>query len=106
MPLYGPYEVGYGTRVTGTQTGAITIGAAAGWSALIGVFVGSVGNGTAPMVQVWQGQSTGAGLTIIGQFTAPRSAFTRLPALCSGGATFYVSNCELPDLTIYWAPIS
>lgn len=98
-------EVGVFTRVTAAQTGVVTIGVAGKPSALYGVLAGANANGTAPTVQVWQGATTGAGTTLIGVMTLTRSAFTPMPAYLSGGATFYVSNCELPDLTIFWNPL-
>jgi len=96
-------EAGVMTHVTATQTGTFSIGVVGKPAALVGILVGSVL--TAPSVNIWQGQTTGATLTIIGTITCAANAFTRIPAYCSGGATFYVSACTLPDLTIYWNPL-
>lgn len=96
-------EAGVGLRVTSTQTGVVTLGTSTRPAILLGILVGSVL--TAPTIQVWQGQVTGAGQTIIGAITCAANAFTRIPAYCSGGATVYVSACTLPDLTIYWNPV-
>ena len=88
------------TRVT--VTGTLSIGAAASKMAMLGLSVGACQ--TAPMVQIWQGQTTGS-TTILGVCTLPLNAFTRFPAYCSGGATFNFSNCINPDITIYWNPL-
>ena len=106
--LNGNLEYGLATRVTAAQTGVIVCGSsgAHGFAtniALLGILVGSVG--TAPTVQVWQGQVTAAGATMIGLITCAANAFTRMPAYCSGGATFYFSGVTTPDCTIYWNPI-
>ena len=90
-------------RVTATQTGVVSFGTSTRPSILVGVLVGSVL--TAPTVQMWVGQTTGAGQTIIGTITCSANAFTRIPAYCSGGATIYISACTLPDLTIFYNPI-
>ena len=103
MPIQFTTEAAIGARVTATQTGSINIGHASNPAALIGILVGS--GATAPMVQIWHGQVTGAGATIIGSITCPLNAFTRIPAYCSGGATIYVSGVATPDLTIYWNPL-
>ena len=95
-------EVGVATRVTVTGT-LWNIGASGSPCALLGVNVGS-SNGTAPLVKIWQGQVTGA-TTIIGALTCALNTFTRIPAYCSGGATFQFLNGEQPDITIYWNPL-
>lgn len=95
-------EAGPFVRVTSTQTGVVSLGTSVRPAVLLGVLVGSVL--TAPTLQIWVGQTTGAGQTIIGTITCSANAFTRIPAYCSGGATIYVSACTLPDLTIFWNP--
>lgn len=96
-------EAGVMFHATTTTTGAITIGSSGKPAALVGILVGSVL--TAPTVQIWHGQATAAGTTMIGAITCAANAFTRIPAYCSGGATIYISACTLPDLTIYWNPL-
>ena len=71
-------EAGVGLRVTSAQTGVVNFGTATRPSILLGILVGSVL--TAPTVQIWQGQVTGAGQTIIGSITCSANAFTRIPA--------------------------
>lgn len=96
-----PYnEWAKGTRVT--VTGTLTIGGSGSKMAMIGMLVGACQ--TAPMVQIWEGQTTGS-TTILGVCTLPLNAFTRIPAHCSGGATFNFLNCIAPDITIYWNPV-
>lgn len=94
-------EVGFIKRVTVTGT-LHTIGAAGSKAALLGISVGA--QITAPMVQIWQGQTTGS-TTILGLCTLPLNAYTRIPAYCSGGASFWFLNSEAPDITIYWNPL-
>lgn len=93
-------EIGTPSRVT--ATGTLIIGSASQRIGIIGVLVGACQ--TAPMMQVWQGQTT-AGTTLIGVVTLPLNAFTRMPVYSSGGATFWFSNCIAPDITIYWNPL-
>ena len=93
-------EWGQFTRLT--VTGTLTIGASGSKMALLGISVGACQ--TAPQVSIWQGPSTGS-TTILGNCTLPLNAFTRLPAYCSGGATFNFVNCIAPDITIYWNPV-
>lgn len=93
-------EIGFPQRVT--VTGTLSIGASGSKAALLGILCGS--GATAPMVQIWEGQTTGS-TTLIGQVTLPLNAFTRMPTYCSGGLTFNFSNCVSPDLTIYWNPL-
>lgn len=101
-------EYGVSTRVTAAATGVVVCGSSGrnGFPtniALLGILVGSVA--TAPTVNIWHGQTTGAGATMIGTITCPANAFTRIPAYGSGGATFYFSNVTTPDCTIYWNPL-
>ena len=103
MPIQYQTDAGVMTHVTATQTGVLSIGKASNPAALIGILVGSVL--TAPSVQIWHGQVTAAGATMIGTITCAANAFTKIPAICSGGATFYVSGVVSPDLTIYWNPL-
>ena len=95
-----PTEFSRGTRVT--VTGTLSIGVAGGKMAMIGMLVGSCQ--TAPLMQMWEGATTGS-TTIIGMVTLPMNSFLRIPAYCSGGATFNFINCIAPDLTIYWNPL-
>ncbi len=100
MPNFQEY--GGWTRVT--VTGTLSIGKAGGKIAIIGISAGVPANGTAPLCSIWQGQVTGS-TTLIGLTTLSLSTFTRVPAICSGGATFNFANCDAPDITIYWNPI-
>ena len=93
-------EFGGYSRVT--ATGTLIIGASGSKCALLGLSVGACQ--TAPMVQIWEGPTTGS-TTILGVCTLPLNAFTRFPVYCSGGATFWFSNCIAPDITIYWNPV-
>ena len=93
-------EFGETTRMT--VTGTLSIGGDAAKMAMLGMSVGA--GATAPMVQIWEGQTTGS-TTILGICTLPLNAFTRIPAYCSGGATFNFLNCANPDITIYWNPV-
>lgn len=102
--LNGNIEYGVPARVTGGTTGNLSIGASTRNAVLLGILVGSVG--TAPTVQIWHGQVSAAGATMIGTITCPANAFTRIPAFCSLGATFYFSGITTPDCTIYWNPLA
>ena len=93
-------DIGTPTRVT--VTGTLSIGNAAGNIALLGAYVGACQ--TAPMVAIWQGQTTG-GTTLIGVTTLALNTFTPFRAYCAGGATFNFSNCIAPDITLYWNPL-
>ena len=106
--LNGNIEFGVTTRVTAAATGVIVCGASANGVltniALLGILVGSVG--TAPTVNIWHGQVTAAGATMIGTITCAANAFTRIPAYGSGGATLYFSSITTPDCTIFWNPLA
>lgn len=98
-------EVGFFTRVTAAHTGLVSVGASGSNAALLGISVGNCGtDATAPTVRIWQGQVTGAAY-IVSTMILTRNAFTRIPAYCSGGASVWVSDCNTPDLTIYWNPL-
>lgn len=95
-------EVGVPLHVTATGT-IWNIGVSGRRAALLGISVGA-NLGTAPLVRIWEGQVTGA-TTIIGGLTCALNTFTRIPASCSGGASFWFLNSEAPDITIYWNPL-
>ena len=89
-------EVGTPTRVT--VSGVATIGAGQNLS-LIGI--GVAGVLTSQMIQLWQGNATGS--PILGTMTLAANTFLAVPAQCSGGLTYCVTNEDV-DLTIYWNP--
>lgn len=89
-------EVGTPTRVT--ASGVATLGAGNNLS-LIGI--GVAGVLTSQMIQLWQGSTTGS--PILGTCTLAANSYFEVPALCSGGLTYCVTNEDV-DLTIYWNP--
>ena len=95
-------EAGVMARVTGGQTGVLSVGTSIRPAVLVGILVGA--GATAPTVQIWQGQATGASSVVIAGITCALNSFTRIPAYCSGGATIYVSGVTTPDLTLFWNP--
>ena len=98
---YNMNEIGVPLHVTVTGT-LWTVGNANSNASILGISVGA--QITAPLVRIWQGQTTGA-TTIVGGMTCAVNAFTRVPAYCSGGASFWFLNSEVPDITIYWNPV-
>ena len=89
-------EAGTPTRVTVATEG--TIGAGSNLT-LIGIGVASVLTGQ--IVQLWMGSTTGS--PILGTCTIAANTFLAIPAQCSGGMTYLVTNTDV-DLTIYWNP--
>lgn len=89
-------EVGTPTRIT--ASGVSTLGAGKNLS-LIGIGVASVLTGQ--LVQLWNGSATGS--PIMGTLTLAANTFFAVPAQCSGGLTYCVTNEDV-DLTIYWNP--
>lgn len=96
MPNY-VREVGTPKRVTVSGVG--TLGAGKNVS-IIGI--GVAGALTAQVVQLWQGSST-AGTIFFGTCTLAANTFMPIPAMCSGGLTYCVTNDDV-DLTIYYNP--
>ena len=93
-------EFAIGTRVV--ASGTLVIGAGNN-IALLGILTDSH---PSPTFYISQGTSAlAAPTTIIAALTCASNSFTRIPAYCSGGATFTMTGVT-PDLTIYWNPVS
>ena len=93
-----PNETGTPLRVT--SSGVSTLGAA-NPVALLGIAVGSVA--TSQIVRLWTQTATITGVPIMGSLVLAANTFTRIPAYCSKGLTYSVSN-DAVDLTIFWNP--
>lgn len=95
MPNY-VREAGTATRVS--ASGVATLGAGKSVD-LIGI--GVPGVLTSQFVQLWHGTTTSTPL--LGTCTLAANTFLAIPARCSGGLTYAVTNDDV-DLTIYWNP--
>ena len=96
MPNY-VREVGTPTRVTSSALS--TLGAGKNVS-LIGI--GVAGVLTSQVVNLYMGANSTA-INILGTMTLATNTFLAIPAYCSGGLTYRVTNEDV-DLTIYWMP--
>lgn len=96
MPNY-VREIGTPTRVSTSAFG--TIGAGKSIS-LVGVGVASVL--TSQIVNLYVGAG-GTSVQLLGTCTLAANSFLAVPAYCSGGLSYRVTNEDV-DLTIYWNP--
>lgn len=90
-------EVGTPTRVSTSAFG--TLGAGKNIS-LVGI--GVAGVLTAQLVNLWIG-SNQTSVQLMGTMSLAANSFMAIPAICSGGLSYRVTNDDI-DLTIYWNP--